>query len=63
MLVLAPAGGFEPLAFRLGVALTDCSLLAVNHGKPLILLVFTVVILLVIGGFFWSFSISFRRSN
>ena len=63
VLLMAPAGGFEPLAYRLGVGFTHCSSMALNHGKPLILLVFAVVSLLVIYGFFLSFSIVFRGRN
>jgi hypothetical protein len=31
VLILAPAGGFEPAAFRLGVGFTHCSSMVVNH--------------------------------
>ena len=34
VLLLAPAGGFEPLAYRLGVGFTRYLSVAVNRGNP-----------------------------
>lgn len=62
-LTLAPRTGFEPAAFRLGVAVTRCSSVAVKPGKPLILLDFTVVTLLVMYGFFLLIFIVFCGRN
>lgn len=60
---LATRTGFEPAAFRLGVALIRCSSVAVKPGKPLILLDFTVVTLLVMYGFFLLIFIAFCGRN
>ena len=53
---LARQEGFEPPALSLGVAVIRCSSVAVKRGKPLILLDFAVVTLLVMYGFFCLFS-------
>lgn len=60
---MAPAGGFEPLAYRLGVALIRCSSVAVKRGNPLVLLDFTVVTLLVMYGIFLLIFIVFCGRN
>ncbi len=60
---LAPAGGFEPLAYRLGVASIRYSSVPVKRVKPLILLDFTVVTLLVMYGFFLLIFIVFCGRN
>jgi len=63
VLIMAPAGGFEPLAYRLGVASIHCSSVTVKRGKPLILLDFTIVTLLVMYGFFLLIFIVFCGRN
>ena len=60
---VAPPMRFERMAFRLGVASIRYSSVPVKRVKPLILLDFTVVTLLVMYGFFLLIFIVFCGRN